>query len=112
MLRQIGPLDFAALGSQLLEFGKAFGVASRRDHSKASVDGHLESRLTERRGRTADDEQLATLDLKISEQASPGGRIRFGDCGQFRPRQIRIDSRDVRYGRAGVFGIAAVDRTA
>jgi hypothetical protein len=52
------------------------------------------------------------LNFKISEQASPGGRIRFGDRSQLRPRQVRVDQGDVRNRRAGIFGIAAVDRAA
>jgi len=47
VLRQIGPLDFAALGSQLFHYGEAITIARRRDHTHPGIDGHLERRLAE-----------------------------------------------------------------
>src|SRR5262249_34298696 len=105
MLRQIWPLDFAALGPPLFPIGEASGGGARRYHSKACVDRHFESRLSKRRGRAANDEQLAALNLQISEQASPGRRVSLRDRGQLGPREIRFDRGDIGYGSASVFGV-------
>src|SRR5262249_52864689 len=95
VLRQITPLDLAALGPQLFQPGPVFAIAGRRNHPYAGVDGHLERGLAERGARAADDEQLAAFDLKIAEQTGPGSRVSYGNSRKLGPRQIRFDERDV-----------------
>jgi hypothetical protein len=45
MLRQIPPLDFAALGPELFQHSEASTIAGRRDHPGSGIDGHLERGL-------------------------------------------------------------------
>jgi hypothetical protein len=95
VLRQIGPLDFAALGSQLFHYGKATTIAHRRDHTYSGINGHLERGLAERGGPAADDEQLPFFDFEIAEQTGPGGGVGFRNRSELGPGQVCFDKRNI-----------------
>jgi hypothetical protein len=82
------------------------------DDPYASVDGHVDRGLAERRAGAPDHQCLALDDLEVAEEAGPRGRVGLGNCSQLCPGQIRLDERDIRGPRAGVFGVAAIDGAA
>src|SRR5262249_3512954 len=57
-------------------------------------------------------QRLAFGDLQVAEQAGPGSGVGLWDRRQLGPREVRLDRRDVSDGRAGILGVAAVDRPA
>jgi hypothetical protein len=92
-----------------LQQDKALLASRGGNDPRAGIDGHVDRRPAERRGRPADHQRLALDDLEVAEEAGPSGRVGLRDRRQLCPGQIRLDERHVRGRRAGVFGVAAVD---
>src|SRR5215467_7825183 len=113
-LRDVGPevatFDFHAFGTEVPEHREPVLVSGRGDDMGAGIDRHIERGLSKRGGGAANDYRLSRLEFEVSEQARPGGGIRFGYRREVRPGQVRFNQRDIAHRRSRIFGIAAIDR--
>ncbi len=78
----------------------------------AGMRGDVHRRLTQRRRRPANGDNLALCDCEDADQAGPGSGVGFGNRSEYFPRQFGLDGDHVRAGRLDELGVAAVDATA
>src|SRR5216684_13494 len=73
--------------------------------------GDIHRRLTQRRRRPANGDNLLLCDCEDAEQAGPGTGVGFGNRSEYFPRQFGLDGHNVRARRLNELGVAAVDAT-
>src|SRR5258706_299148 len=90
----------------------AIAAAAGCDDPYACVHRHVDGSPAEGGGAAPNQYGLPLGDFEVAEQTGPCRRIGFRDCSKLGPLQIRLNERDVRCGRARIFGIAAIDGAA